>query len=396
MEQLNNNIIEEYFSKIGLKEVNDRDQFFKDVQEKYKINMTQNLDLAMSLRQDKSNGKIYSIKNNNLETSLDFGGYYFDLYKEFFAWLIQNADLDNKKILDLGCDNGIATCFLATVYPNAKIVGVDKGKKGIKCAEELAKKLDLKNIEFKTVDAKKVDKFFKEEKFDAVVSIRSILEITNLPKLKSFWSIDDIEKSLVVANSVVKFLKSIEKVMADDAKLITFERLASLEEILNFVKSMRESGLYADVDSMCKVQFNELGDYEQMPVIVFDKTCRDEVGFKEFSQLYSKLPVINKHIDVEDDFAIEIEFNAIEGKELVFGTQIDYKNGAGSERREVYQAGDKFICYKYSNIGRRELVTDVADKDETIKDIKNMSGFIGRMGHKVSEYCSLEEREAIK
>ena len=54
-------------------------------------------------------------------------------------------------------------------------------------------------------------------------SNRSMLEITNLPKLKSFWSIDEVENSIVVANSVLKFFKSVEKVMTHDAKLITFE-----------------------------------------------------------------------------------------------------------------------------------------------------------------------------
>ena len=43
---------------------------------------------------------------------------------------------------------------------------MDKCKKGIKCAEEIAKKLGVENVKFEVVDAKKVDKFFKEEKFD--------------------------------------------------------------------------------------------------------------------------------------------------------------------------------------------------------------------------------------
>ena len=85
-----------------------------------------------------------------------------------------------------------------------------------------------------------------------------MLEITNLPKLKSFWSIDEVENSIVVANSVLKFFKSVEKVMTHDAKLITFERLDGLEEILNFIKSMHASGLYADIDSMCKISLMNL------------------------------------------------------------------------------------------------------------------------------------------
>ena len=63
MEQLNNNVIDQYFEKIGLKEAKDRDEFFKEIDEKHGVNLTQNIDLAMSLRKDTGNGKIYSVKN---------------------------------------------------------------------------------------------------------------------------------------------------------------------------------------------------------------------------------------------------------------------------------------------------------------------------------------------
>ena len=400
MEQLNNNVIGEFFEKLGILEENDRDEFFKKIDEKHKVNLTQDLDLAVALRKDKGNGKIYTVKNKDLETTMNFAGHYYDLYRQFFAWFIDfknsyDKNLDGKKILDLGCDNGITTCFVANLYPNSEIIGVDKCKKGIKCAEEIAQKLGVENVKFEAVDAKKVDKFFKEEKFDLVISNRSMLEITNLPKLKSFWSIDEVENSIVVANSVLKFFKSVEKVMTHDAKLITFERLDGLEEILNFIKSMHASGLYADIDAMCKIQFNELNDVEQMPLIVFDKAERDEIGFYDAIEIYNKLPILNKQKDIEDEFAIELQFKALGEKELVYGTQIDYKTGVGSERREVWQVGDKYVTYKYSNVGRRELVTEGIEKDKAINEIRAMSNFIGRIGHKVTEYHSIEEREKL-
>ena len=401
MEQLNSKIIGEYFDKINLKEEKDRDEFFKKIDEKHGVNLTQNLDLAVSLRKDNGSGKIYNVKNKDLETSMDFAGYYHDLYRQFFTWLMkfkeeeEGLNLDGKKILDLGCDNGITTCFVAMLYPNSQIVAVDKCKKGIKCAEEIAQKLGIKNVRFESVDAKKVDKFFKDEKFDVVLSNRSMLEITNLPKLKSFWSIDEVQDCIVVANSVLKFFRSVEKVMADDAKLITFERLDSLEEILNFTKSMRECGLYIDTENMCKVQFEELSDVEQMPVIIFDKKEKEEIGFYKFIEIYNNLPILNKQKDMEDEFKIELEFKSLGEKELVYGTQIDYKTGVGSERREVWKAGDKFVCYKYSNVGKRELITENVDKDKTIDEIRNMSNFIGRIGHKVTEYNSIKEREQL-
>ncbi|MFR5747174.1 MAG: hypothetical protein ACLUEA_06730, partial [Romboutsia timonensis] len=76
MEQLNNNVIGEFFEKLGILEENDRDEFFKKIDEKHKVNLTQDLDLAVALRKDKGNGKIYTVKNKDLETTMDFAGYY--------------------------------------------------------------------------------------------------------------------------------------------------------------------------------------------------------------------------------------------------------------------------------------------------------------------------------
>ena len=61
MEQLNNNVIGEFFEKLGILEENDRDEFFKKIDEKHKVNLTQDLDLAVALRKDKGNGKIYTV-----------------------------------------------------------------------------------------------------------------------------------------------------------------------------------------------------------------------------------------------------------------------------------------------------------------------------------------------
>ena len=297
-------------------------------------------------------------------------------------------------ILDIGTGSGAITISLAKYLDKSHVISADISD----IALEIASKNEITN----NVDERKefiksyvFSNLPKEEKFDLVISNRSMLEITNLPKLKSFWSIDEVENSIVVANSVLKFFKSVEKVMTHDAKLITFERLDGLEEILNFIKSMHASGLYADTDAMCKIQFNELNDVEQMPLIVFDKTERDEIGFYDAIEIYNKLPILNKQKDIEDEFAIELQFKALGEKELVYGTQIDYKTGVGSERREVWKVGDKYVTYKYSNVGRRELVTEGIEKDKAINEIRAMSNFIGRIGHKVTEYHSIEEREKL-
>ena len=44
MEQLNNNVIGEFFEKLGILEENDRDEFFKKIDEKHKVNFLKNID----------------------------------------------------------------------------------------------------------------------------------------------------------------------------------------------------------------------------------------------------------------------------------------------------------------------------------------------------------------
>lgn len=395
MTDLKNNMIEQYFSTIGMHEAKNFGEFFDNIQQKYGMSVADDIDMAMSLRNDSNNAKIYSIKNSNLELSLDFASYSFDLYKQFFGWIVQHEDLNNKKVLDFACDNGIVTCFLGLVYPDAKVMGIDKGNKGIKCAKELAKKLNLKNVQFEVVDAKKIDKFFKKEKFDTIISVRSILEMVNLPETRRLWTLEERMNSLMVTNSIVKFMKNIRKIMSNDAKLITFERLPELEKTFHFIKCMTESELYVDTNNMYNIQFHELGDYQQMPVIVFDKKKKDEIELNEFIKLYNEIPFMNKHIDFKEDFKKEIEFNDIKDKQLIFGVQIDYSDNSGIKREEVWKTNDKIICYEYSNTGYRELITENLD-DEVIDKIKKNASFVQRMGNKVIEYTSIEERDLIK
>ncbi len=47
-------------------------------------------------------------------------------------------------------------------------------------------------------------------------------------------------------------------------------------------------------------------------------------------------------------------------------------------------------------LARRELVTEGIEKDKAINEIRAMSNFIGRIGHKVTEYHSIEERKTCK
>jgi SAM-dependent methyltransferase len=78
-----------------------------------------------------------------------------NVWREFASWLV-NEDLPPPSdVLDLGCDNGVLTCLYATLWPKAKIVGVERSAAGVAAARELAKRLGLRNVSFEQSDARR-------------------------------------------------------------------------------------------------------------------------------------------------------------------------------------------------------------------------------------------------
>ena len=66
----------------------------------------------------------------------------------FLKFLKTYENLENKKILDIGCGAGANTIYLAKKYPNATIFGIDKNKKAVQFAKEQCKKKRIKNYFF--------------------------------------------------------------------------------------------------------------------------------------------------------------------------------------------------------------------------------------------------------
>lgn len=99
--------------------------------------------------------QLYQAKNANWELSRDitsqYAGRQYANYLSLFVAVKEPPDA--TRILDIGCDNGLATCFYASQFPNAEVFGIDRCAEGIACAEHLARILGLKNVTFIHGDA---------------------------------------------------------------------------------------------------------------------------------------------------------------------------------------------------------------------------------------------------
>ncbi|WP_135081913.1 class I SAM-dependent methyltransferase [Terasakiella sp. SH-1] len=77
------------------------------------------------------------------------------------------VDLDEAKVLEIGCASGGNLLPLATRFPKSEFVGIDLSKGQISKAKEHVKKLELENVKF--IAASIVEHNFKREKFDYII-----------------------------------------------------------------------------------------------------------------------------------------------------------------------------------------------------------------------------------
>ena len=121
------------------------------------------LDAADALSEDREGPeRFYSLKNRDLETSLFInlllggevirrGCAYFE---EAVRRLLPPETQKGKRLLDIGCENGLVTCYLAKQFPELSVTGMDRNAAAVSCAKELAARLSLSNVDFVTGDMK--------------------------------------------------------------------------------------------------------------------------------------------------------------------------------------------------------------------------------------------------
>lgn len=80
---------------------------------------------------------------------------------------LKTPDIENARILELGCASGGNIIPQAALYPKAKFVGVDLSAEQVKVGEALIKKTGLKNVEIKAASITDIDDSYGE--FDYII-----------------------------------------------------------------------------------------------------------------------------------------------------------------------------------------------------------------------------------
>jgi SAM-dependent methyltransferase len=148
-------LVEKYLASIGVRRPKSWPIFVKQGRRRF----GKPFEDLMLVIQDRANGVVkddpYALKNSSLELSLYVGEYYASsMWREFASWLVRENMDRPSQVLDIGCENGVLTCFYGSLWPDAKVVGIERCSAAIASARKLAANLGLANVAFEHADAR--------------------------------------------------------------------------------------------------------------------------------------------------------------------------------------------------------------------------------------------------
>ena len=246
------------------------------------------------IRYDKGNysqSDLYVAKNATLDLSLMLSSTNrADIYRKICNWVSNHKELFGSCILDLGCDCGIMTCFLARQFPESHIIGIDTTPAAVENAKQLAVRLNVDNVEFICIDA-----FSFNKPVDTVFSMLVMHELQdNVDMDCRYKTFNDIAKYW--SSGFDKIVSHISEILSVGGHIISVDDDSFLSvnnpAYLSFIYSLYHHGLCmtsCDIVSVTELDFvhdvqcivavrDNISDAEKCTdELIFDKYVNDIV-----------------------------------------------------------------------------------------------------------------------
>lgn len=236
--------VDEFMKRLDLKYFKNTKDFVADLM--YKTDKEYTTEVATflnsrALGQNSDNDSFYRLKNKTLAGSLCVSAAFDSgVFRHIGNMLVDNSDLLCGTVLDIGCDCGIVTCFMASENPDTKFIGVDKNELAVNNAKELAESLGLENVEFVTAD---VYDFALEEKANAVTSFRCLLDIAQT-QTKGVSVIGERgEREARYAEAFSPLAKAVCDNLTHGGTVISVERYTALYGWLGWMSALSNNGV---------------------------------------------------------------------------------------------------------------------------------------------------------
>ena len=119
------------------------------------------------------------------------------------------GDVKNKRILEIGCGNGVQSMYILRKYMPANITGVDLSSENIAIANRQKESMGIENARFLVDDAQNL-KHIDNEGFDVVLNIESAFHYPDKPSfLKELYRVLKPGGQFLIADVLTKRIKAV-------------------------------------------------------------------------------------------------------------------------------------------------------------------------------------------
>ncbi len=265
-------MISEYMLEVGIPENLSVDEIYDRLEIIIGIPDCMKLERILDARYNGSrSASLYKHINKTLDGSITFfGGFDASFLRNLFGEIEARKNQFGERILDVGCNNGMITCFLAKCFPESHVIGIDSEWEGINIARQLAEKLGLSNVEFQQKNFLKV----KRSHYDTIFMSKVVQEIEIIePK---DWSIGREGLVKEFRRKFSNIAKRISMNLAPDGTFFSIERIPYNIATYGYCLALHDAGLSVMMDEYKRICFMAMGETERMPLVIAKKENGEE------------------------------------------------------------------------------------------------------------------------
>lgn len=281
--------VDAYMQEVGLKYIKSTNDFLTGLAIRTDKDYTTKIAEELNMRatgKSSGNSYFYQIKNENFDGSI-FVSAAFDggVFRHIGNIIIDNPQLFTGTVADLACDCGIVTCFIAKMYPECNVIGVDINQSAVDNAERLAKKLGLTNVSFVCADVFALE---LKDKVNAVTSFRGILDVCEkYTKGLPFFG-EKAYRELLYKNAFADYAKAVKNIACQNAKMLFVERYTPDYGLLGFMEALCEEGIYPISDKCSLMKAADLSSVKEYSVTFAQLDSKTASPDETISNILSK------------------------------------------------------------------------------------------------------------
>jgi len=254
-------IARRYMIELGLKPADSPKKFISRMESAIGILRTDRLIRALNARaqaqmrgESADDAAFYAMKNTDYMTSIAMSGASDgDTLGKLCTWIYDNREKFGSDILEIGCDNGILSCFMARLFPEANITAIDRCAPAIEVAKKLAERLNIRNVEFLHGEAASLP----PRRFDTVFSSRIMHEnhrLINSPPAEGL----DCQAQLF-KRSALDYAALLASLAKENAVILSVERMGKTSLLLGWLYALNAAGLIPEAGSYRELSCMEMG-----------------------------------------------------------------------------------------------------------------------------------------